>query len=85
MVVSQIQDPALMLGTDSARVGLGEVHGTNPSSNLLVDMLQRNWCRLVDKKSPYGSGFNMLHVHDVQVGSHHRGAGESMEVTDTCG
>ena len=52
-VVSQIQDPALMLGADGAHMGLHEARGTNPSPNPLVDMLGRGWCRRGGKRSRY--------------------------------
>ena len=53
VAVSQIQDPALVLGADGVRMALDQAHGTNPSSNPLEDMLGRDRCRLGGKRSRY--------------------------------
>ena len=44
------QRASWMCGT---RMGLDEARGTNPSPNLLGDMLGRDWCRRGGKRSRY--------------------------------
>ena len=55
---SQIQDPALMLGADGDRMGLGKARGTNPLANLFGDMLGRDWCRRGGKRSRYDANLS---------------------------
>ena len=50
---SQIQDPALMLGTEGACMGLDKARGTNPSPNPLGDTLGRNMSHRRGKRSRY--------------------------------
>ena len=53
VTVSQIQDPALILGVDGAQMVLDEAHDTNTLPNLWGGMLGTDWSCQEGKKSRF--------------------------------